>query len=246
MSFIGVLHYSLICLSVSQCLCVPYALPSTHGGQMWASDVLELELQTAVSHHVGAGVWTRISSKSVSALNLRPFSPASLSFGFSLQNLSPMSMVEECFHLAEPTVDRSVSEEGASYPLESRTTRSACFSQPLAWQAIRAFFVSWVKVLALDWRIVEWACPDFWGKTDFPRSCSWATADSEEEGSTLRRASLEFLSSSWFGVSEKRSCQIIWQRLAHACNSHFSSKVAYQDARERVLKVGRHHRLHAF
>ena len=68
----------------------------------------------------------------------------------------------------------------------------------------------------------------------------------EVTGSTLHRASLEFLSSSWVGVGEKRSHETRWQGLAHACNSGFSSEVAYQDARERVLKVGRHHRLRVF
>lgn len=50
-----VVYVRILCLHV----CVHH-LPSTHGGQKRAVELLRLKLQWSVSHHVGAGNQTRV------------------------------------------------------------------------------------------------------------------------------------------------------------------------------------------
>ena len=45
------------------CVCIMH-VPGAHGGQNRASDLLELELQTVVRHHTGAGNRTQVLCKS--------------------------------------------------------------------------------------------------------------------------------------------------------------------------------------
>lgn len=55
-----------VCLYV--CVCVPSAC-NAHCGQKWASVLLELELQKAVSCHMGAETEPRSSARATSTLN---------------------------------------------------------------------------------------------------------------------------------------------------------------------------------
>lgn len=59
-------HLWVLCPTV--CMCAVYVL-STHRGQKRVSDPLELDLQMAVSHYVGAGNWTHSSVRATSVLN---------------------------------------------------------------------------------------------------------------------------------------------------------------------------------
>lgn len=68
------LMFFKMCMGVLMHICVSCGY-SAHGGQKRILDLLRQELQTVVSHHMGAGSCPRTSGRTTSALNCGAMSP---------------------------------------------------------------------------------------------------------------------------------------------------------------------------